>query len=104
MPRVAFRVTFRPPQSQLTLNAWALLLTSPYNGRAPGELMSAPVSDDLNSTLNLAKTDFAMKANLPVNEPKTLARWDEMRLYSKIRESRARRLVYVVHAGHPYAT
>ena len=41
--------------------------------------MSAPVRDDLKSTLNLPKTDFAMKANLPVNEPKMLARWDEMR-------------------------
>ncbi len=45
--------------------------------------MSAPVRDDLKSTLNLPKTDFAMKANLPVNEPKMLARWDEMRLTTR---------------------
>src|SRR5437868_2426068 len=65
--------------------------------------MSAPVRDDLKSTLNLPKTDFAMKANLPVNEPKTLARWDEMRLYYKIRESRAGKPIYVLHDGPPYA-
>ena len=65
--------------------------------------MSAPVHDDLKSTLNLPKTDFAMKANLPVNEPKILARWDEMRLYDKIREARAGRPIYVLHDGPPYA-
>ena len=65
--------------------------------------MSAPVRDDLKSTLNLPKTDFAMKANLPVNEPKILARWDEMRLYDKIRQARSGRPIYVLHDGPPYA-
>src|SRR3954464_4235267 len=65
--------------------------------------MSAPVRDDLKSTLNLPKTDFAMKANLPVNEPKMLARWDDLRLYSKIRKERSGRPIYVLHDGPPYA-
>src|SRR6266478_7891169 len=65
--------------------------------------MSAPVRDDLKSTLNLPRTDFAMKANLPVNEPKILARWDEMRLYDKIRQARSGRPIYVLHDGPPYA-
>src|SRR5438874_7558961 len=65
--------------------------------------MSAPVRDDLKSTLNLPKTDFAMKANLPVNEPRMLVRWDELRLYSKIREARRGRPIYVLHDGPPYA-
>jgi isoleucyl-tRNA synthetase len=65
--------------------------------------MSAPVTDDLKSTLNLPKTDFAMKANLPLNEPKMLARWDEMRLYYRIRESREGCPIYVLHDGPPYA-
>jgi len=65
--------------------------------------MSAPVRDDLKSTLNLPKTDFAMKANLPVNEPKILARWDEMRLYDKIRQAGSGRPIYVLHDGPPYA-
>ena len=33
---------------------------------------------DLKATLNLPKTDFSMKANLPRNEPKMLAQWEEM--------------------------
>ena len=65
--------------------------------------MSAPVRDDLKSTLNLPRTDFAMKANLPVNEPKMLARWGEMRLYDKIREARSGCPIYVLHDGPPYA-
>jgi isoleucyl-tRNA synthetase len=65
--------------------------------------MSAPVRDDLKSTLNLPRTDFAMKANLPVNEPKMLARWHEMRLYDKIRQARAGKPIYVLHDGPPYA-
>ena len=40
---------------------------------------------ELKSTINLPKTDFPMKANLPQNEPKMLARWQEMGLYEHIR-------------------
>ena len=43
---------------------------------------------DLKQTLNLPHTDFSMKANLPVAEPKMLARWAEEDLYGKIREAR----------------
>ena len=43
---------------------------------------------DLKSTINLPKTDFPMKANLPQNEPKVLARWNDMRIYDRIREAR----------------
>ena len=41
---------------------------------------------ELKSTINLPKTDFPMKANLPQNEPKALARWEQMRIYERIRE------------------
>src|SRR5246127_1318998 len=44
-----------------------------------------------------------MKANLPQNEPKILARWDEMRLYDRIREARTGAPEYVLHDGPPYA-
>jgi isoleucyl-tRNA synthetase len=40
-------------------------------------------------TVNLPRTDFPMKANLPTSEPETLARWTAMDLYGKIRERRA---------------
>jgi isoleucyl-tRNA synthetase len=58
---------------------------------------------DLKSTLNLPKTAFSMKANLPQNEPKWLERWQQMGIYRKIRESRQGRPHYVLHDGPPYA-
>ena len=54
-------------------------------------------------TLNLPRTDFPMKANLQTAEPQALARWAEMRLYQRIRDSRAGRKKFVLHAGPPYA-
>ncbi|MFB3815783.1 MAG: isoleucine--tRNA ligase [Terriglobales bacterium] len=58
---------------------------------------------ELKTTLNLPKTDFPMKANLPQNEPKMLARWEQMKLYERIRESRQGAPIYVLHDGPPYA-
>jgi isoleucyl-tRNA synthetase len=58
---------------------------------------------ELKMTLNLPKTDFSMKANLPQNEPKWLERWEKMGIYAKIRESRRGAPSYVLHDGPPYA-
>jgi isoleucyl-tRNA synthetase len=58
---------------------------------------------DLKKTLNLPKTDFPMKANLPQNEPKWLEKWEKMGIYGKIRESRKGSPTYVLHDGPPYA-
>ena len=58
---------------------------------------------DLKSTLNLPKTDFSMKANLPKNEPKMLERWEKMRIYDRIREAHKGQPIYVMHDGPPYA-
>ena len=59
---------------------------------------------DLKSTINLPKTDFPMKANLPQNEPKALARWEQMRIYEQIRAARAGAKRYVLHDGPPYTS
>jgi isoleucyl-tRNA synthetase len=59
---------------------------------------------DLKSTINLPKTGFPMKANLPQNEPKILARWEEQRIYDRIREVRKGASVYVLHDGPPYTS
>ena len=64
--------------------------------------MSA-LSVDLKKTVNLPKTDFSMKANLPIAEPKMLARWEQELLYHRIREVRTGRPQYVLHDGPPYA-
>ena len=55
------------------------------------------------STLNLPKTDFAMKAGLPVNEPLRLQQWASEDLYGKIRSERAGAERYILHDGPPYA-
>ena len=59
---------------------------------------------DLKSTINLPKTGFPMKANLPQNEPKMLARWEEQHIYDRIREKRKGSPPYVLHDGPPYTS
>jgi len=54
-------------------------------------------------TVNLPRTDFPMKANLPTSEPETLARWTAMDLYGKIRARRKGAPKFVLHDGPPYA-
>jgi isoleucyl-tRNA synthetase len=54
-------------------------------------------------TVNLPRTDFSMKANLPTAEPLALARWAEMDLYGKIRARRQGAPKFVLHDGPPYA-
>jgi isoleucyl-tRNA synthetase len=44
-----------------------------------------------------------MKANLPKREPDMLARWQETRLYEKIRKRSRGRPQFVLHDGPPYA-
>ena len=58
---------------------------------------------DWKDTLNLPRTEFPMKANLPTTEPEALARWSEMGLYDAIRRARAGRPKFVLHDGPPYA-
>jgi isoleucyl-tRNA synthetase len=58
---------------------------------------------DYKATLNLPKTDFPMKANLPQREPELLASWERERLYEKIQEAGKGRPLYVLHDGPPYA-
>jgi isoleucyl-tRNA synthetase len=62
------------------------------------------VSLELKATINLPKTAFSMKANLPQNEPKMLARWEEMRIYDRIREARKGSPTYILHDGPPYTS
>ncbi len=57
----------------------------------------------LKSTLNLPETSFSMKANLPVNEPLSLAAWQRQNLYKQIRAARAGSPKYILHDGPPYA-
>lgn len=58
---------------------------------------------DYKHTLNLPQTDFAMKASLAQREPAMLKRWQDMDLYSQIRQQCAGRPPYILHDGPPYA-
>ena len=61
------------------------------------------MSVDYRSTVFLPKTDFPMRAGLAENEPKTLARWNEMDLFARQREASAGREKFILHDGPPYA-
>jgi isoleucyl-tRNA synthetase len=58
---------------------------------------------DYKDTLNLPKTDFPMKADLPNREPKILKHWQEISLYAKIRDRYKGKKKFVLHDGPPYA-
>ncbi|KIQ02034.1 isoleucine--tRNA ligase [Agrobacterium tumefaciens] len=58
---------------------------------------------DYSKTLYLPQTDFPMRAGLPQKEPETVARWQQMGLYKKLRASAAGREKFVLHDGPPYA-
>jgi isoleucyl-tRNA synthetase len=58
---------------------------------------------DYKDTLNLPKTAFPMKANLPKLEPEWLERWTAMDIYGRIRQASASRPLWILHDGPPYA-
>jgi len=64
--------------------------------------MSKPL--ELKQTLNLPRTDFPMKANLPQSEPKMLADWQEKKIYERTLEARKGRPMFLLHDGPPYPT
>jgi len=58
---------------------------------------------DLKKTVNLPKTNFGQKANLPQTEPARLKKWADMNLYQLIRDARAGAEKFILHDGPPYA-
>ena len=53
--------------------------------------------------INLPKTAFSMKANLPIREPEILKLWKKIDLYKELRNSRKGEEKFVLHDGPPYA-
>lgn len=62
-------------------------------------------ANDYRDTLFLPKTEFPMRGGLPKAEPKWIERWDEMRLYDRMREDAKARGAkpFILHDGPPYA-
>ncbi len=58
---------------------------------------------DYKDTLNLPKTPFPMRGNLPVKEKDMLARWQEIGLYKKLVEAGNEKPTFILHDGPPYA-
>ena len=53
--------------------------------------------------INLPKTAFSMKANLPLKEPKIVEHWNKIDLYNLLRENNKGKEKFVLHDGPPYA-
>src|SRR5581483_2332673 len=58
---------------------------------------------DYRSTLNLPKTDFPMRGELPKREPALVRWWAERDVYRKRLERNRENPPYVLHDGPPYA-
>ncbi|MCI6564092.1 isoleucine--tRNA ligase [Campylobacter sp.] len=59
---------------------------------------------DYKDTLLLPNTDFAMRANLPENEPKRFAKWQKEGAYAKMKANRKNASAsFCLHDGPPYA-
>jgi len=58
---------------------------------------------DIKSTVNLPRTDFPMKADLPRREPRLIEAWDRLDVYAAIRAARRGRPRFTLHDGPPYA-
>ena len=58
---------------------------------------------DYGKTLNLPKTDFPMRGNLPENEPKIFDEIFENDLYEKMLKKNEGKKPFVLHDGPPYA-
>ena len=53
--------------------------------------------------INLPKTAFSMKANLPIREPEILELWKKIDLYKELRSTRKGKEKFILHDGPPYA-
>ncbi len=58
---------------------------------------------DYKNTLNLPDTAFPMRGDLAKREPAWVAKWQEGRLYERIRKAAQGRPKFVLHDGPPYA-
>ncbi len=54
-------------------------------------------------TLQLPKTEFSMKANLPNKEPEILKKWEEKKIFEKLRKNSNGKEKFILHDGPPYA-
>lgn len=61
------------------------------------------MAQDFKNSLNMPKTDFPMRGDLPKREPNMLAKWGAMRLYDRIMQKNQGKPSFILHDGPPYA-
>ena len=61
------------------------------------------MSQDFNSTLNLPKTDFPMRAGLPKREPEMLKKWEEQDIYNEMLKKNEGKPRFSLHDGPPFS-
>src|SRR6266513_1173320 len=58
---------------------------------------------DYSTTVNLPKTEFPMKADLPKREPAMLDAWEKEQVYEEALKRRNGKEPFILHDGPPYA-
>ena len=61
------------------------------------------MSKDYTSTLNLPKTEFSMRANLPQREPQTIEYWENIDLYGLMLKNAENKPTFILHDGPPFS-
>lgn len=61
------------------------------------------MSQDYNATINLPKTDFPMRAGLPMREPGMLKGFYDKDIYGKLIEKNAEKPLFILHDGPPFS-
>ena len=61
------------------------------------------MAKDYTSTLNLPKTDFPMRANLPQREPEMQKAWEDERIYEQMLKRNADKPSFILHDGPPFS-
>ena len=59
--------------------------------------------NDYKKTLNLPKTEFPMKGNLPTKEPLIQKKWEDDDLYNNLLKKNKDSKKFILHDGPPYA-
>ena len=58
---------------------------------------------DYGNTLNLPKTDFPMRGNLPQREPEIMKIWEQKDIYRQVQQHNSGKPKFILHDGPPYA-
>ena len=61
------------------------------------------MATDYSKSLNLPRTEFAMRAELPKREPQMLDYWREIDLYGSMMKAREGKPLFVLHDGPPFS-